>query len=134
MVPVFIESFPQMCFAGQWLQNRLRADKNESRSILAVDIPGHQRGGRRVCMNSFLSSYYFLLLALLCHYGHRYSAIIMFLFLLFFLFLISVSYVAERPWWPIQSHNKESKKAKGYERERDQINILLLFLFCYHNY
>ena len=23
----FIESFPQMCFEGKWLQNRLRADK-----------------------------------------------------------------------------------------------------------
>ena len=39
----FIESFPQMCFEGKWLQNRLRADKNESRSLLAVDIQGHQR-------------------------------------------------------------------------------------------
>ena len=37
--------FPQMCFKGKWLQNRLRADKNESRSLLAVDIQGHQRGG-----------------------------------------------------------------------------------------
>ena len=41
----FIESFPRMCFEGNWLQNRLRADKNESRSLLAVDIKGHQRGG-----------------------------------------------------------------------------------------
>ena len=40
----FIESFPQMCFEGKWLQNRLRADKNESISLLAVDIQGHQRG------------------------------------------------------------------------------------------
>ena len=40
-----IESFPQMCFEGKWLQNRLRAIKNESRSLLAVDIQGHQRGG-----------------------------------------------------------------------------------------
>ena len=42
---LFIESFPQMCFAGKWLQNRLRADKNELRSLLAVDIQGYQRGG-----------------------------------------------------------------------------------------
>ena len=41
----FIESSPQMCFEGEWLQNRLRADKNESRSLLAVDIQGHQLGG-----------------------------------------------------------------------------------------
>ena len=34
----FIWSFPQMCFEGKWLQNRLRADKNESRSLLAVNI------------------------------------------------------------------------------------------------
>ena len=42
---IFIESFPQTCFEGKWLQNRLRADKNESRSLLAVDIQGHQREG-----------------------------------------------------------------------------------------
>ena len=34
-----------MCFEGKWLQNRLGADKNESRSFLAVDIQGHPRGG-----------------------------------------------------------------------------------------
>ena len=34
-----------MCFEVKWLQNRLRADKNESKSFLAVDIKGHQRGG-----------------------------------------------------------------------------------------
>ena len=34
-----------MCFEGKWLQNRLPADKNESRSVLRVDIQGHQRGG-----------------------------------------------------------------------------------------
>ena len=39
-----IESFPHMCFEGKWLQNRLRAEKNESRSFLVVDIQGHQRG------------------------------------------------------------------------------------------
>ena len=39
-----IESFPQMCFEGNCLQNRLRVDKNESRSLLAVDIQGHQCG------------------------------------------------------------------------------------------
>ena len=31
-----------MCFEGKLLQNRLRADKNELRSLLTV---GHQRGG-----------------------------------------------------------------------------------------
>ena len=41
----FIESFPQMCFEGNWLQNRLQADKSEARSLLAVDIQGNQRGG-----------------------------------------------------------------------------------------
>ena len=41
----FIESFLQMCFEGKWLQNRLRADGNELRSLSAVDIQGHQRGG-----------------------------------------------------------------------------------------
>ena len=41
----FIESFPQMCFVGKWMQSRLRADENESRSLLAVDIQGHQHGG-----------------------------------------------------------------------------------------
>ena len=34
-----------MWFEGKRLQNQLRADKNESRSVLAVDIQGHQRGG-----------------------------------------------------------------------------------------
>ena len=34
-----------MSFEGKWLQNRLRDDKNESRSLLAVDIKGYQRGG-----------------------------------------------------------------------------------------
>ena len=41
----FVESFLQMCFEGKWLQNRLQADKNELRSLSAVDILGHQRGG-----------------------------------------------------------------------------------------
>ena len=46
LIPVlFIESFPQMCFEGKWLQNQLRADKNESRSLSAVDTQGNQRGG-----------------------------------------------------------------------------------------
>ena len=44
-VPTFVESILQMCLEGKWLQNRLRADKNELRSLLAVDIKGHQRGG-----------------------------------------------------------------------------------------
>ena len=34
----FIESLPQMCFEGKWLPKWLRADKNESRSLLAVEI------------------------------------------------------------------------------------------------
>ena len=34
-----------MCFEGKWLQNRLRAGKNDSRSLLAVDIQGYLRGG-----------------------------------------------------------------------------------------
>ena len=45
MVIFFMESFLQMCFEGKWLQKGLRADKNESRSLLAVEIQGHQRGG-----------------------------------------------------------------------------------------
>ena len=45
-VPFFIESFLQIvCFEGKQLQNRLRADENELRSVLAVDIQGRQRGG-----------------------------------------------------------------------------------------
>ena len=40
-----IESYLLMCFEGKWLQNRLRTDKNESKSLLVVDIQGHQRGG-----------------------------------------------------------------------------------------
>ena len=43
-----------MCFEGKWLQNRLRADKNESRSLLAVDIQGYQRGG--LCIRRSISS------------------------------------------------------------------------------
>ena len=42
---IFMESFFQMCFEGKWLQNRLQTDKNELRSLSAVDIQGHQRGG-----------------------------------------------------------------------------------------
>ena len=41
----FFKSFLQICFEGKWVQNRLRADKNELRSLSAVDIQGHQRGG-----------------------------------------------------------------------------------------
>ena len=48
MKALLIESFPQMCFEGKWLQTRLRADKNESMSFLAVDIQGHQRGSSAV--------------------------------------------------------------------------------------
>lgn len=40
----FIESSPQVWFEGKWLQHRLQADKNESRSLMAVDIQGHQHG------------------------------------------------------------------------------------------
>ena len=43
-----------MYFEGKWLQNRLRGDKNESRSLLAVDIQGHQRGG--FCIRRSISS------------------------------------------------------------------------------
>ena len=50
----FIESFPQICFEGKWLQNRLRADKKESRSLLAVDVQGHQRGG--FCIRRWISA------------------------------------------------------------------------------
>ena len=42
-----------MCFEGKWLQNRLRVDKSESRSLLAVDIQGHQRG---FCIRRSMSS------------------------------------------------------------------------------
>ena len=34
-----------MCFEVNWLQNRLRATGNELRSLLAVNIQGHQPGG-----------------------------------------------------------------------------------------
>ena len=51
----FNHSFPQTCFEGKWLQNRLRADKNESRSLLAVDIQGHQHGG--FCMRRGLEAF-----------------------------------------------------------------------------
>ena len=47
----FIESFPQMCCEGKRLQNRLRAEKNESILLLAVDIQGHQRGGFCIAPN-----------------------------------------------------------------------------------
>ena len=50
----FIESFAQMCFEGKWLQNLLRAEKNESISLLAVDIQGDQRGG--FCIRRSISS------------------------------------------------------------------------------
>ena len=42
----FIESFLQLCFEGKWLQNRLLADECELRSLSAVNIQGHQLGGR----------------------------------------------------------------------------------------
>ena len=51
-----MESFPQMCFEGRWLQNRLGADKNESRSVLAVDIQRYERGG--YCIVPILHSYH----------------------------------------------------------------------------
>ena len=34
----------QVCSEGKWLQNRLQVRQNESRSLLAVDIQGHQCG------------------------------------------------------------------------------------------
>ena len=45
-----------MCFEGKWLQNRLRADKNDSRSLLAVDIQGHERGGFFIVPIDYASS------------------------------------------------------------------------------
>ena len=42
---IFTESFHHMCCEGKWLQNRLRADENKSRSFSAVVIQGHQREG-----------------------------------------------------------------------------------------
>ena len=45
-----------MCFEGKWLQNRLRADENESRSLLAVDIQGHQRGGFCIVPSSLVDT------------------------------------------------------------------------------
>ena len=41
---LFIESFLQICFEGKSLQNRLRADKKELRSLAAVGIQVNQRG------------------------------------------------------------------------------------------
>ena len=47
-----------------------------------------------------------------------------FFFLFFFFFL--VSYVGDRPWWPMQSPNNGRKEiAKGKE-ERDQIKLIYL--------
>ena len=43
-----------MWFEGKWLQNWLRADKNESSSFLAVDIQGHQDGG--LCIADLIAS------------------------------------------------------------------------------
>ena len=45
-----------MCFEGKWLQNRLQADKNESKSLLAVDIQGNQRGGFEFSPENYLES------------------------------------------------------------------------------
>ena len=52
----FIESFPQICFEGKWLQNRLRTDKDESRSLLTVDIRGHKCGGFCIVPIDYASS------------------------------------------------------------------------------
>ena len=52
----FIKSFPRMCFEGKWLQNGLQADKNDLRSILAVDIQGHQCGGFCIDINVAVSA------------------------------------------------------------------------------
>ena len=51
-----------MCFEGKWLQNRLLPDKNESRSLLAVDIQGHQRGGFCILSETCLSHVFSLIL------------------------------------------------------------------------
>ena len=55
----FVESFLQMCFEGRWLKYRLRAETNESRSLLAVDIQGHQRGG--FCIVPYIVIYFVVL-------------------------------------------------------------------------
>ena len=55
-IVLFVESFPQMCFEGKWLQNRLRADENKSRSLLAVDVQGHQRRGFCIVPIDYASS------------------------------------------------------------------------------
>ena len=43
----------------------------------------------------------------------------------FFSFLFSVSYVGERPWWPIESLNKgRKKKAKAKREIRSSLSTL----------
>ena len=47
----------------------------------------------------------------------------------FFLFSFLVSYVEERPWWPIQIPNKgRKKKAKGEEEKEIRSSLLILDL------
>ena len=47
---IFIESFLRIFFQGKSLQNRFQAVDNELRSLSAVDVQGHQRGG--FCMSA----------------------------------------------------------------------------------
>ena len=93
----FIESFPQMCSEEKWLQNRLQADKNESGSLLAVDIQGHRCGGFCIAPKSEGFSQEKCSL-------YPWALIVKQSWYFFFFFL--VGYVEERPWWPIQSPNK----------------------------
>ena len=69
-----------MCFEGKWLQNWLRADKNKLRSLLVVDIEGHQRGGICIVPKSMVKhstekmnneSQFFLLLCVNIFYVHH---------------------------------------------------------------
>ena len=45
-----------MCFERKRLEDRLQADKNVSRSLMAVDIHGHQRGGFCIVPNRYGNS------------------------------------------------------------------------------
>ena len=45
MLSFLMESFFQICFEGEWSQNRMRAAEDKLKSLLGVDIQGHQRGG-----------------------------------------------------------------------------------------
>ena len=39
-----------------------------------------------------------------------------------------MSYVEERPWWPIESPNNGRKKVKGYEEREIRSSLLILDL------